>query len=172
MLKPRNQNNRCKPRAVQPIPEARSQLCPAWCEITSRSAATGFAHNDFCSWSFSPRLIECLTDSVPRATVFNSVQFASTQNNLTCFNTKRTSPSRENKCRRQKQNHSHTFSINIFFLAQWKWQLVRFNMVSGQVTTLHKFCSGYTPLRVNLSFLFKFYRQVKGRDFFPRLLLC
>ena len=36
VLKPPNQNNGCKPRAAQPIPEAHSQLCFAWCQITSR----------------------------------------------------------------------------------------------------------------------------------------
>ena len=128
-----------------------------------KQVAANFAHNGFCPWSVMPRPIVCSTDSVP---VFSSVRFASTQNDLICFNTKWTRPSRENNCCREKQNHSHTFLINIFFLAQWKWQLVHFNMVSGQVTTLHNFCSGYTPFRVNLSFLFKFYRQVKGWDFY------
>ena len=33
----KSEQYRCKPRAAQPIPEARSQLCTAWCQITSRT---------------------------------------------------------------------------------------------------------------------------------------
>ena len=100
------------------------------------------------------------TNSDIRSLILLHAQVFSTAFNLLQHKTNETFS--RNKCCRQKQNHSHTFSINIFkhlFSLGSRWQLVRFNMLSGQVTFSRHYTATFV-LGIHL-FLFKFYRQVR-----------
>ena len=96
----------------------------------------------FALWSIMANQKQncCDVSNFHQVVTIVSAKFQSSVFYYLCFNAKRTQPFWENKCCRKKQNpNRHTFLMNTFkplfsLHSQWKWLLICFNIVSGQVT--------------------------------------